>query len=263
MNKELAIVILTKDHPALVGQCVKSIVKHTYDTSYKFYIGDTGSDPANLGIMCNILKSLLQKDDVKLLQLDKYHFGKNNNDIIKHHVEQEWVLLCNDDIELKNNCIDPILCYGKQHALVGSVGCRLEFPTGLVQHAGQIAFVDEHSMLQCTHRGYKLKEKYPSGRVVGNTAAFMLTRRKVFNEMNGFDESFTECWEDIHLNMRYILAGYDNWYMDDLHATHHESLSRTKTAQALYRLRFDYTYKLKPWFDSLSVSDQQFILNYK
>ena len=90
----------------------------------------------------------------------------------------------------------------------------------------------------------------------------MLTRQKTFHDVAGFDEMFTECWEDIHLNMKYILSGYNNWYMDDVHAIHHESVTRTKTDQALYRLRFDYTYKLKPWFDQLSVDNQQKLLSY-
>lgn len=262
MDKELAIIILTKNNPQLLETCITSILKHTYTTDYKLYIGDTGSDPATLGIMVNILKKLLDANSCKLLQLDQYHFGKNYNDMIKHHVDEEWLLMCNDDIELQSNCIDPMLSHAKHHEHVGSVGCRLLFPNNTLQHAGQTACVDQHGMLQCTHRGYKQTGQFQSGPVVGNTAAFMLTRKKTFNDVAGFDEMFTECWEDIHLNMKYILSGYNNWYMDDVHAIHHESVTRTKTDQALYRLRFDYTYKLKPWFDQLSVDNQQKLLSY-
>jgi len=74
---------------------------------------------------------------------------------------------------------------------------------------------------------------------------------------------FEECWEDIHLNMRYILHGYDNWYLDNVHAIHRESTSRTQDAVAVMKLKNDYIHKLKPWFDKLSPKEQSIILNYQ
>ena len=262
MTMQVAIVILSKDNYKLLTTCLNSIDKHTVDTKYKLYICDTGSTDTNLQKLVTYLKNNYSKETCELLQLDHYHFASNNNDIIREHVKEPWVLMCNDDIEFQTNCVDAMLKWGESKAHVGSIGCRLLFPDSTVQHAGQIAYVDEHGFLQCTHRGYKKQDTYGTCKVVGNTAAMMLTRRDTFLDSGGFDEIYTECWEDIQLNMRYILSGLDNWYLDHVHATHHESMTRLQDAPAKYKLRYDYTYKLKPWFDALDISKQRYILDY-
>ena len=262
MTSQVAIVILSKNNPKLLEQCILSILKNTLTTKYKIYIGDTGSDEITLHIIINMLKKYLTAESCRLILLDNYHFADNNNTIINTYVDEEWVLLCNDDIQLKDNCIDALLSWGNIQDNIGSIGCRLVFPDGSVQHAGQTVQIDEFNMLQCTHRGYKCRRKYKNEKVAGNTAALMMTRRDTFISNGGFDESYTECWEDIHLNMKYLLAGYSNWYLDDITAIHYESYTRTKSSEATYRLRYDYTYKLKPWFDQLSASDKQTVLSY-
>lgn len=262
MHKQVAIVILTKNNPRLLDLCLNSIAKHTITTSYKIYICDTGSDEATLNINMSLAKRLFDEHTCKMFLLDRYNFGKNNNEMIFNHIDEEWVLLCNDDIELKTNCIDEMYNWAITTSNIGSVGCRLEFPDGAIQHAGQIAYVDPTGLLQCTHRGYGSRIKYGTTKVVGNTGALMLTNRETFKSCNGFDEMFEECWEDIQLNMQYILHGYDNWYLDHIHAIHRESSTRKQDSPALLKLRLDYTYKLKPWFESLDINKQQSILNY-
>lgn len=265
MQKQLAIIILTKNNPKLLEMCLNSIATHTITTSYKIYICDTGSDETTLNINMTIVKRLFDKNSCKMFLLNKYNFGHNNNEMIMNHVKEKWLLLCNDDIELKTNCIDEMYNWAISHKHVGSVGCRLTFPDGTVQHAGQIAYKDSTGLLQCSHRGYGNTTKYTNSnpeKVVGNTAALMLTHRQTFIDIGGFDEMFEECWEDIQLNMRYIVEGYDNWYIDSVHAVHRESSTRKQDSPAILKLRLDYTYKLKPWFEQLDKNKQQLILNY-
>lgn len=266
MKKQLAIVILTKNNPKMLELCLNSIAKHTITTSYKIYICDTGSDETVLNINMIHAKKLFDEHTCRMFLLDEYNFGHNNNEMVMDHVKEDWVLLCNDDIELETNCIDPMYNWAVDHDDVGSVGCRLHFPNGTIQHAGQIAFKDEAGLLQCSHRGYGegvTYKYYGIEKVVGNTAALMLTNRHTFMELGGFDNMFEECWEDIHLNMRYILRGYDNWYLDHVHAIHRESTSRTQDDVAVMKLKNDYMYKLKPWFDNLTSTEQSIILNYQ
>lgn len=264
MQKHLAIVILTKDNPKLLETCLNSIANHTITTSYKIYICDTGSDETVLNINMTMARKLFDEHSCKMFLLDKYNFGQNNNEMLMNHVLEEWVLLCNDDIELKTNCIDEMYNWATSHDHVGTVGCQLRFPDGTIQHAGQIAYKDKTGLLQCSHRGYGLDSEltyFGVEKVVGNTAALMLTNRQAFIDLGGFDEMFEECWEDIQLNMRYILEGYDNWYLDHVYAIHRESSTRKQDSPALLKLRIDYTYKLKPWFDNLQFDHQQKILN--
>jgi len=265
VSKQVAIIILTKNNPRLLEACLESIAKRTITTSYKVYICDTGSDEHVMSINMTNAKKLFDSNTCKMFAFDEYNFGQNNNEMIFNHIQEDWVLLCNDDIELETNCIDPMYEWATTHEHVGSVGCKLLFPDGVIQHAGQIAYKDSTGLLQCSHRGYGESSDYTyygTEKVVGNTAALMLTNRNVFTSLGGFDEMFQECWEDIHLNMRYILEGYNNWYLDHIYATHRESSSRKQDSPAMLKLRIDYTYKLKPWFDGLDHQKQSTILNY-
>ena len=264
MPKQVAIIILTKNNPQLLKQCVDSIAKHTITTSYKIYVGDTGSDEVNININRANLAALFDIPTCAMYSLPEYHFAANNNDIVKHLVEEPYILFCNDDVELTENCIDPMYDWIVSNKHIGSVGCHLKFANGATQHAGQIAYVDSSGLLQCTHRGYgEYNKRHDTGAITGNTAAFMMTSKDSFDEIGGFDTQFTECWEDIQLNMKYIISGRINWYINEVSAIHHESQTRTRSTQAKYRLQYDYTYKLKPWFDALDTDKQQWILNFK
>lgn len=261
MSAEVAIVILTKNNPDLVSQCVSSVLEHTHNVQIKFYICDTGSDQDHKLQLITTLKHMLTPKNCKFLEFEQYHFAGNNNYAINNCIDEPYVLLCNDDIILQNDCVDQMYKKIVSDNNISTVGCRLIFPDGKIQHGGQHVYVDPTGLLQCTHRGYGDTNQLSNDTVVGCTAACLLIDRDKFTKCGGFDETYTECWEDVQLNMRYVITGYSNWYLDTAVAIHLESQTRTKTKQAKYRLRYDYTYKLKPWFDSLPGITQQLILN--
>jgi len=98
MDKQVAIVILTKNNPKLLETCLASVAKNTITTSYKIYICDTGSDETVLNINMTMARRLFDEYSCKMFLLDKYNFGQNNNEMIMNHVQEDWVVLCNDDI---------------------------------------------------------------------------------------------------------------------------------------------------------------------
>ena len=62
--------------------------------------------------------------------------------------------------------------------------------------------------------------------------------------------------------MNMLLAGYDNIYMDNIKAIHAESVSRTKSPEAMKRLERDYIDNLYPFWNRLSVSQQRALTNF-
>lgn len=256
----IGIVILTKNNFEILKQCIDSIIK-TVNESYTLYVCDTGSSSNVIDSICTYLTDNLTSDTCKFIQVPQYHFAGNYNLIINEYVIENIVLMCNDDIILHDGCVDKMYAYIDSNRNIGTVGCKLLFDDGTIQHAGQHVYVDKYDMLQCTHHGYRSRDVYISRTVAGNTAACCMIRKQVFLDNNGFDETYTECWEDVQFNMRLILAGYQNWFVHDATATHLESITRTKNQAAKYRLRYDYTYKLKPWFDALQPHHKQQILN--
>ena len=150
------------------------------------------------------------------------------------------------------------------------VGCRLLFEDKTIQHAGQIAFTHRpdswpfsQDKLEVTHRGLREKTTYKCiESVMGNTAALMCVEKDKFNQIGGFNTRYNECFEDVEFNMNMLLAGYDNIYMDNIKAIHAESVSRTKSPEAMKRLERDYIDNLYPFWNRLSVSQQRALTNF-
>ena len=225
----IGIVILTKGKVPYLTQCLQSIIDKTEKTPYTVYIGDTGSTEAELQQISQFLVSNFPNKNVKLIQFERYNFASNNNTIISKYVNESLVLLCNNDIKLIDNCIDKLVEIHQKEENVGTVGCRLLFDNGTVQHAGQAMWTNDRNMLEITHRGLGTTENFGDlDRVVGNTGGFMLVSKKLF--------------------------------IDSVSAYHYESMTRTRDEDMIKRLKLDYTMNLFPYFRSLTKEQQQVLL---
>ena len=259
----LDIIIPTKGNTDYLFKCLNSIQDKTQETQYHIYVCDTGSTSSELSDIQSFLKSKFSQDrNVTLVKFDFWNFAKINNIIVNEYCEGSVILFCNNDIELIDNCIDLMystVCSGKD---VGSVGCRLLFSDGSVQHAGQVAFI-HNNRLEVTHRGLKTRNKYkPKESVLGNTGGFMMVKRDVFIQAGQLNENYTECFEDVEFNMKLITRGYTNIYLDSVAATHYESLTRTKSHAAMERLGRDYNNNLAPFFAKLNNEEKGKVLGF-
>lgn len=266
----LDIIIPTKNKTEYLFACLDSIRDKT-KTEHHIYIADTGSDESEFDSIVDYIKThYSESKNVTLLRYDFYNFARINNHVAAIHATNDTFLFCNNDIELIDNCVDAMYGELQKHKQTGTVGCRLLFDDGTVQHAGQIAFTHRpkdwpvpHDKLEVTHRGLRQSKRYKSReQVMGNTAALMMVRRDVFGEAEGFNERYIECFEDVEFNMRVMLAGYRNMYLDRVSATHHESVSRTRSHQAIQRLETDYIQTLYPFWCGLNTTVQNKLTNF-
>jgi GT2 family glycosyltransferase len=259
----LDIIIPTKGNIDYLFKCLNSIQEKTQDTPYHIYVCDTGSTKSELSDIQSFLKSVFSQDrNVTLVKFDFWNFAKINNIIVNEYCKGSVVLFCNNDIELIDNCIDPMYSTVSDSKDIGSVGCRLLFSDGSVQHAGQVAFI-YNNRLEVTHRGLKTQNKYkPKESVMGNTGGFMMVKRDVFIQVGQFNENYIVCFEDVEFNMKLVAKGYTNIYLDDVSATHYESLTRTKTQAAMTRLGQDYNNNLAPFFASLDNEEKNKVLGF-
>lgn len=116
----------------------------------------------------------------------------------------------------------------KTNNKVGTVGARLHFGDNTIQHDGVLFFFDKNKNLRITHQsiGNYFNYSIDTKEVIGNTAALLMIKRKTFEICGGFNESYTECFEDVELNLRCILNGFKN-YCDGLSVAYHfESQTR-------------------------------------
>ena len=212
----VGIIIPTKGNIPLISACVKSIIEKTSHKPLYFYIADTGSTTEEFNELINFIKDNVDKDHIKLIQYDWYHFAGINNDVVWNHVDDfiDYLLFCNNDIELIDDCITPMVKICSQES-VGTVGCKLLYGDDTIQHAGQKFYFKNNSKrpdFMVTHRGLKdSKDKFSEVDIVfGNTCGFCMIKKSLFEEIGGFNLKYVECFEDVELNVRCLLMNLDN-----------------------------------------------------
>ena len=189
--------------------------------------------------------------NIKLLEYDYYNFAKINNDVVKNHItkDYEFVLFCNNDIKILNNVVYGMLKIFKDNPKTGTVGCRLHFEDNTVQHDGIVTFVDKNQSLHISHLNLRSYYSYTlsTKKLVGSTGALLMIRKSVFEKCNYFNENYISCFEDVELNLKCILLGYDNYYDGNLVSYHYESQTRNEDPNIINKSNQDYQKNLFPF----------------
>lgn len=230
----IAIIILTKNNVDVFKQCVDSISKHNTHDNVSLYVGDTGSDESQFKRLKKYLKTV--PFTKQLIRFDYYNFARNHNWIIENvlDLEEDYILFCNDDIELRGDSIVEMLKHAADD--VATIGCKLLFPNNTIQHAGHLHVPppDTHNSPEyynITHRLLNQPDReIETQHVEGNTFAFCLVKRDTFNDLHMFDEYYEHCFEDADFCIRATQSGLKHVCVGEACCTHHESLSRKRNA---------------------------------
>ena len=238
---KVTVIIPTKNNPKYILNNIRSWNEVVNYENYEILIADTGSDEDVIAKYDEILG-----DKIKLIKYDYYNFAKINNDMVKNHVspDSELVLFCNDDVRLLNDALSKCVeIYNKHKKEVGTIGIRLHYGDGSVQHNGITIHRNSDGGIILSHRDLKKIENYQTGvnlNSIGNTGAFLLINRELFISLDGFTETYIECLEDVELNLKCKVKGLKNITVSDVVAYHYESVSRNKIAGGENRFMSDY-----------------------
>jgi GT2 family glycosyltransferase len=203
----VTIAILTKNHLELIKTCCDSIFNKVFYKNITLMIIDTGSTDVNVLNYYSTLESNCNNKNWKynFIQLSEFHYSKNYNQIIKNNIDTEYVLLQNNDTTAINDYISEMMEVAILNK-VGSVGCRMYYPNGTIQHDGQtfynapnkklggathIHLAKNKNMLDISETGIKL--------VDGNTAAGVLIRTQDYIDVDGLDEEYKDIFQDVDL----------------------------------------------------------------
>lgn len=237
----VSVIIPTKNNYKYIANNINSWKEVVQYPNYEIIIADTGSDE-------DVIKKYDEFLDerVKLVRYDWYNFGKINNEVVKNHIssDTELILFCNDDIKLLNDVLSRCVeIYLANKNIVGTIGIRLHYADGSIQHNGIIAFKDVNNRPIFSHRELRKTDNYFNGvniNSLGNTGGFMLISKDLFTTLGYFNENYLECFEDVELNLKCKLLGLNNITVSDAVAYHYESISRNKIAGGNARFEIDY-----------------------
>jgi len=255
---EVSIIIPFRDKASVLKTCVHSILKKTDYKNYKIYLVNNRSKETET---IEFLNKIGKNSVVNVLNYDKaFNFSAINNFAVSK-TETEYILFPNNDTEVISPGWITSMLEHAQREDVGCVGALLYYPNDTVQHGGVIlglGGIAGHSHVRCrrSSAGYMGRLK-----VVKNlsavTAACLMTKKSIFQQIGGFDENITHAFNDVDFclkmrekNLLIVYTPYAELY-------HHESLSRgyEDTPEKKERFMREVDYIRKKWGKILDKGD--------
>ena len=264
INGKVGVIIPTKGNIELLIQCIDSFYEYCDPKVFDLFIADTGSTEEELEIIENLIT---QVNNIKLIKYDYYNFAKINNDVVKNHLtkEHQYILFSNNDIKLLSNVIDGMLNVFKTKNKVGTIGCRLHYADNTIQHNGVSVFfhvLSRKILVANSNRDAYYNFSKDLTKCLGNTAGLMMMNKNTFSLLNGFNENYTQCFEDVELNLKLLTKGFDNYLLGSHPAYHYESKTRDLESTQ-YEVSEDFTKNFVPFVERnlKSLKDKIFFKN--
>ncbi|MDP3104904.1 MAG: glycosyltransferase family 2 protein [Candidatus Methanoperedens sp.] len=229
-NPKVSIIIPTKDHVEILKKCIESVEKKANYKNYEIIIVDNNSQDIHT---INYLETIRKKPNIKVLRYEKpFNFSAINN-FAARNSNSAYLLFLNNDTEVISDELLSAMLEHAQRKEVGAVGCKLLYPDDTIQHAGIIiGIIGNPPVGGHSHRHFSAFTPGYFGRVqcIHNlsavTAACVMIRKEVFEEVGGFDENLEVAFNDVDLCLKIREKGYLIVYTPYAQLYHYESLSR-------------------------------------
>lgn len=254
----ISIIIPNKDHIDDLKKCMDSIDEKSTYRNYEFVIVENNSTEEET---FSYYKQLESRENVNVLYYEGgFNFSRINNFGVKH-AKGDYLLLLNNDTEIiAPECLEELLGYCMRDD-VGIVGAKLCYPDDTIQHAGVVigfSGMAGHTFIESSRYdiGYM-------GRIIcaqdysAVTAACMMTKRSVFERVNGLTEELEVAFNDIDYCLKVRELDKLVVYNPYAELYHYESKSRglEDTPERIERFNGEVRKFTNRWQDILISGD--------
>jgi glycosyltransferase involved in cell wall biosynthesis len=259
-GRRVSIIIPTRDGERRLRRCLQSIEARRRDLDYEILIVDNGSrDEATLNYLQRLPHRVIRHDA-------PFNYSELNN-LAARAARGDYLLFLNDDTEAISKDWLLALVEQAERAEVGAVGGKLLTADGRIQHAGVVLGLNGaagHALRGVDGFGGAGYLNYAN--VTRNysavTAACLMMRREVFDEIGGFDEvDFPVGFSDLDLCLRLRQRGYLIVFTPMALLYHCESssrgLAREPEAEARLRERWGDQLVADPYFNPNLRNDRE------
>lgn len=219
----VTVIIPVKNRVELTRQCLRGIRETVTDISYEIIMVDNGSTDGTAEFVREL------GDDIRYIYNEHgANFSASNNQAAAV-AKGEYLVFLNNDTLPQPGWLSAMLETHQRHPDVGSVGAKLLYPeTDTIQHAGVLVrnYPNPVSPYHVHHHfahdapAVNTEREYPCV-----TAACMLIRKELFDQLGGFDEGFVFGYEDVDLCLRILERRLKNIYTPRSVLYHYESQS--------------------------------------
>lgn len=237
----VSIIIPNKDHTDDLEKCLASVYgKSTYKNFEVIVVENNSTEEETF----EYYKEAQSKyKDLKVITWENsFNYSAINNFAVKQ-ANGEYVLLLNNDIEvITPDWLEQMLMFAQRDD-VGAVGAKLYYSDDTIQHAGVIVGLGgvaghSHKYFDRDNPGYMARASIAQN-LSACTAACLLIRKSVYEEIGGLDENYAVAFNDIDFCMAIRKAGYLIVFTPYAEFYHYESKSRGDEDTPEKRARFN------------------------
>jgi GT2 family glycosyltransferase len=275
---KVSIIIPTKDQAKLMRNTIDSLIALTEYPNYEIIVLDNNSNTEEFFELMAEYKekyvNIFRCIEAKI----PFNFSKLMNIGVENSTG-DYILLLNNDVEiLHSDWLTTMVSFAQQKR-IGAVGVKLLYPDDNIQHAGTVIGLGGVAGHVFVH-SYKNDPGYFNYlQSVTNysavTAACLMIRRSVYDEVNGMDEKLEVEFNDVDFCLKILEAGYYNVYVPDVVLYHYESATRGHPHQnkvsyerhlrevKYFKDKWTKYLKNDPFYNpNLTLEKQHFEINY-
>lgn len=250
----ISILIPNKDHSDDLKKCIHSILDRSTYKNIEIVVVENNSTESKTFAYYEeleknpIVKVVTWKEAFNYSAINNYGAG---------FCSGEYLLLLNNDVEvITPNWIEEMLMFA-QRKDVGAVGARLLYPDGTLQHGGIIlglGGIAGHAQFGIDREdpGYASRISFAQD-LSACTAACLLVRKELFDQIDGFDEGLAVAFNDVDFCLRIREKGYLIICTPYAELYHYESKSRgyEDTPEKQQRFQEEIALMKARWGDAL------------
>jgi len=262
----VSIIIPNRNNAPLLRKCLSSIKeKTTYDNYEIIIVENNSTDSA----VFTLYKELERYDNIRVVYWKEkgFNYSKICNMGVRYSKGRQLLFLNNDIEIITPNWIEEMLMYSQRND-VGAVGIKLYFSNRSIQHAGVVLGIE--GTAGHIHYGASYNSAGNMGKlhiaqnISAVTAACMMVRRQVFDEVGFFEPEFKASYNDVDLCLKIRKAGYLVVWTPYAEAYHLESRSRgyNTTSDKKRHLAHEMDLFKEKWNKVIAEGDPYYNCNY-
>lgn len=223
---DLSVIIVNYNGLKYFKDCFDSLYDKLEGLSFEIIVIDNNSPDDS----CSYIKQNYPK--VVLIESKiNYGFGKGNNEAVKRS-KGEFLLLINNDTIVQDNLV-PVFNFVKENKDVGAVGIKML--DGNKKHLTSVGnFPAFSSMLRIKNMG-EMGEEFRTGNFSKDsydvdwiTGSLIMMRKKVYEEIGGFDEDYFMYVEDVDFGKKIQMRGYRRVFLPNYSYIHFVGFNKSK-----------------------------------
>ena len=233
---QLSIIIVNYNVKFFLEQCLCSVEKAIRNIDSEVWVVDNASKDGSIdhiNTLFPFVKCITSNQNLG--------FAKANNLALKTS-SGKYVLFLNPDTIIPEDCLEKCIAFLETHNDAGALGIRMidgkgdflpeskrAFPspvTSLFKLSGLTRLFPKSRIFARYHLGFLDEHKDHEVDVL--SGAFLMSRRDLLDEVNGFDETFFMYGEDIDLSYRLQKTGLKNYYFSGRSIIHFKGESTKK-----------------------------------